>query len=102
LSAAPVTDLTNNKALFMRFTAGWRGAGDHSRRNVGEFLSRVKAGESVESIIADFRGQLDAGAKAYAERWLTMPEPKDKTSDEWRYCSLRRMGRAFDGEDGEA
>ncbi len=62
----------------------------------------MKKGESVESIITDFRGQLDANAAAYAERWLTMPEPKDKTSDEWRYWKLRRMERAFDGDDSEA
>ncbi len=102
LSGAPATDPTNNRPLFLRgFSEGWPRADDHSRRNVGEFLCRVKKGESVESIIADFRGQLDANAAAYAERWLTMPEPKDKTSDEWRYWKLRRMEKAFDG-DGEA
>ncbi len=103
LSAAPTSDPTTIKAQFLRhFAVGWRASGDHSRRNVGEFLCRVKRGETVESIIADFRGQLDANAAAYTERWLTMPEPKDKTSNEWRYWKLRRMEKAFDGEDSEA
>jgi hypothetical protein len=31
-----------------------------------------------------------------------MPEPEDKTSDEWRYWKLRRMERAFEGGDGAA
>jgi hypothetical protein len=103
LSASEVSDLTNNKPLFLRgFAEGWPRADKYSRRNVGELLQRVKCGEALESVIADFRGQLDAGAEARLERWLTMPEPKDKTSDEWRYWKLRRMERAFDGEDGAA
>jgi antitoxin (DNA-binding transcriptional repressor) of toxin-antitoxin stability system len=103
LNGAPATDPTNNRPLFLRgFIEGWPRADKHTRRNVGEFLQRVKAGEPVETIIADFRGQLDAGAAAYAERWLTMPEPKDKTSDEWRYWTLRRMERAFEGDDHAA
>jgi hypothetical protein len=101
LSASEVSDLTNNRPLFLRgFIEGWPRADKYSRRNVGELLQRVKCGEALASIIADFRGQLDAGAEARLERWLTMPEPKDKTSDEWRYWKLRRMERAFDGEDG--
>ena len=103
LSASEVSDLTNNKPLFLRgFIESWPRADKYSRRNVGELLQRVKCGEALESIIADFRGQLDAGAEARLERWLTMPEPKDKTSDEWRYWKLRHMERAFDGEDGAA
>jgi hypothetical protein len=103
LSASEVSDLTNNRPLFLRgFAEGWPRADNYSRRNVGELLQRVKRGEALESIIADFRGQLDAGAEARLERWLTMPEPKDKTSDEWRYWKLRRMERAFAGADGEA
>jgi len=103
LSASQVSDLTNNKPLFLRgFAEGWQRASSHSRRNVGEVLQRVKKGEAIESVIADFRGQRDAGDKAYRERWLNMPEPKDKTSDEWRHWKLRRMGQAFEGEDSGA
>jgi hypothetical protein len=103
LNSSPISDLTNSRPLFLRaLLDGWQRAGKHSRRNVGEVLQRVKGGEALESVIADFRGQLDAGAEARLERWLTMPEPKDKTSDEWRYWKLRRMEKAFDGKDGEA
>ena len=65
-------------------------------------LKRTQAGESLAAIYA---GREAARARRHAEREaerLTMPEPKDKTSDEWRYWKLRRMERAFDGEDGAA
>lgn len=103
LDAAPVTDPTNNRPLFLRgFVEGWGRVDDPSRHNVGEVLQRVKGGESLESVIGDFQRQMTAGNEAIRERWLTMPEPKDKTSDEWRYWTLRRMERAFDGDDREA
>ncbi|MBA3716117.1 MAG: hypothetical protein H0W76_27315 [Pyrinomonadaceae bacterium] len=61
LNASPISDLTNDRPLFLRgFTEGWPRADQHSRRNVGAILRRVKGGETVESIIADFRAELDA------------------------------------------
>jgi hypothetical protein len=60
----------------------------------------VAHGESLAAIHA---GREAARARRHAEREaerLNVPEPKDKTSDEWRYWKLRRMERAFDGEDG--
>jgi hypothetical protein len=65
-------------------------------------LKRTQAGESLAAIYA---GREAARARRHAEREaerLNAPEPKDKTSDEWRYWKLRRMERAFDGEDGAA
>jgi len=65
-------------------------------------LKRTQAGESLAAIHA---GREAARARRHAEREaerLNAPEPKDKTSDEWRYWKLRRMERAFDGADGAA
>ena len=63
-------------------------------------LARTKAGESLAAIYA---GREAARARRHAEREderLNAPEPKDKASDEWRYWTLRRMERAFEGDDG--
>jgi hypothetical protein len=67
-------------------------------------LARTQAGESLAAIYA---GREAARARRRAEREaenLNAPEPKDKTSDEWRYWKLRRMEKAFEerGENGEA
>jgi antitoxin (DNA-binding transcriptional repressor) of toxin-antitoxin stability system len=103
LNAAPITDATNNRPLFLRgFVEGWQQVGGHSRRNVGEILQRVKSGETLESVITDFQRQMTSNEEAHRGGWLNMPEPKDKTSDEWRYWKLRRMEKAFDASDREA
>lgn len=70
LNAAPITDATNNRPLFLRgFAEGWHRVSDHVRRNVGEILQRVKGGESVESVIGDFLRQMTAvSTKAVRER----------------------------------
>jgi hypothetical protein len=63
-------------------------------------LKRTQAGESLAAIYA---GREAARARRQAAREaenLNAPEPKGTTSDEWRYWKLRRMERAFDGEDG--
>ncbi len=65
-------------------------------------LARTQAGESLAAIYA---GREAARARRRAEREaerLNAPEPEDKTSDEWRCWKLRRMEKAFDGDDSEA
>lgn len=70
LNAAPITDATNNRPLFLRgFVEGWQQVNKYARRNVGEILQRVKGGESVESVIGDFQRQMTAvSTKAIRER----------------------------------
>ncbi len=64
-------------------------------------LARIQAGESLAAIY-DAREAARARRQAAREaEQLNAPEPKDKTSDEWRYWKLRRMERAFGGDDGE-
>ncbi len=68
---------------------------------IQQTLARTQAGESLGAIHAEREAARSARqADREAER-MNAPEPKDKTSDEWRYWKLRRMGRAFDGDDRE-
>lgn len=98
----PETWAANNKPVFvMGFVKGWqRKSTKYARRNVKEILTRLKKGESAESIIADWEARAKAASeKAQAEE-LSAPEPADKNSNEWRYWKLRRMEAAFRGEFG--
>jgi hypothetical protein len=63
-------------------------------------LARTEAGESLAAIYAEREAARSARQAAREAENLNAPEPKDKTSDEWRYWKLRRMERAFDGGDG--
>jgi hypothetical protein len=67
-------------------------------------LARTKAGESLAAIYAEREAARERRQAAREAENLNAPEPKDKTSDEWRYWKLRRLERAFAGrrEDGEA
>ncbi len=103
LNSAPMTDAAHNKSLFLRgFVDGWQRSDSHSRRNVGEVLQRVKAGETLEQVLDDFNAQLQRSAAAQRAAWLTMPQPKDRNSDEWRYWKLRCLEDAFQGNDIKA
>ncbi len=65
-------------------------------------LARIQAGESLAAIY-DAREAARSARQADREaEQLNAPEPEDKTSDEWRYWTLRRMEKAFDGDDGAA
>ncbi len=100
ISGAPSSDAVNNKPHFLRcFTESAAGGLTYQ---VAEILKRLKKGETAESIIRAFdRAREEWRAEREAEM-LNAPEPKDKTSDEWRYWKLRRMEQAFEGEDSEA
>jgi hypothetical protein len=65
-------------------------------------LARTKAGESLAAIYAEREAARSARRAAREAENLNAPEPKDTTSDEWRYWKLRHMERAFDGGDGAA
>ncbi len=100
LNSASLTDAAHNKSLFLRgYVEGLEQTDSHSRRNIGEILERIKAGETLEEIIDDFNAQLQRSAEAQRVKWLTMSEPKDKTSSEWRYWTLRRTAHAFQNGD---
>ena len=65
-------------------------------------LARIQAGESLAAIYDAREAARSARQAAREAEQLNAPEPKDKTSDEWRYWKLRRMERAFEGGDGAA
>ncbi len=65
-------------------------------------LARIQAGESLAAIYAEREAARSARQAAREAENLNAPEPEDTTSDEWRYWKLRRMEKAFDGDDGEA
>lgn len=66
-----------------------------------EIVRRVDAGESLAEIRDERqRAMRECGERHEAEE-AAKPEPKDKTSDEWRYWKLRQMEAALTGTDSE-
>lgn len=98
VSDAPSSDWTNNQAHFLR--CFMESARDGLTQPVSEVLERLDKGESILSIMRGFRGQLEATSEEDQTHWLTMPEPEDRASAEWRYWKLRRMEKALQGENG--
>jgi hypothetical protein len=99
LMAAKATEEMPRKKRGKNLDAAWAW---QAYDEIQKTLARTQAGESLAAIYA---GREAARARRHAEREaenLNAPEPEDKTSDEWRYWKLRRMERAFDGDDGEA
>lgn len=101
LDDAPKSDPIDNKALFLKFfPAGWDEASLHTRRNVGDIIQRVRAGQSIEEIHEYFEQMRAKHHAENEEKERNQPEPEDKTSAEWRYWKLRRIERALRGELG--
>lgn len=60
-----------------------------------EILTRLDAGETLEAIAADHEAQMRKHSEKSRRKMLAKPEPKDKTSDEWRHWKLRQWEAAF-------
>jgi hypothetical protein len=66
-----------------------------------EIVRRVDAGESLARIRDERQRAIQERGERYEAEEVSKPEPKDKTSDEWRYWKLRRIAAGFDSEDVE-
>jgi hypothetical protein len=98
---SPSADPAHDKSLFLRlFPKGWQESSYHERRNMGEIIQRIRAGQAIEEIHERFE-QAWAKSRAEAEeKERSAPEPRNKLSGEWRYWKLRQMERALRGESG--
>jgi hypothetical protein len=99
LMAAKGTEETPRKKRGKNLDAAWAW---QAYDEIQKTLARTKAGESLAAIYAEREAARERRQAAREAENLNAPEPKDKTSDEWRYWTLRRMEKAFDGEDGAA
>jgi hypothetical protein len=100
---APSSDPASNKELFLKFfLEGWPESGTHTRRNVGEIIQRVRAGQSIEEIYAHFQQEQAKASAEKAEKERNAPEPKNWLSSEWRHWKIRQLTRALTGDDSEA
>ena len=95
VSDAPSSDWTHNRAHFLR--CFMESARDGLTRPLGEIIERLHKGETTEQIIRDIDRRRKENSTRSLVETLTKPEPKDKTSDEWRYWKLRHMEQAFQG-----
>lgn len=103
LNATPASDPVNDQELFLRFFLdGWQHSTRHTRTNVGEIIQRLKAKQSINEIHDHFQRERAKWSAKHQEEERNKPEPKDRTSGEWRYWKLRRMERALRGELGDA
>lgn len=102
LDNSPSSDPASNKELFLKFFfEGWPESSLHTRRNVGEIIQRIRAGQSIEEIHAHQQQEWEMIRRANRKKERSQPEPEDRTSDAWRYWKLRRMERALRGELGK-
>ncbi|HEX8177849.1 MAG TPA: hypothetical protein VF543_22360 [Pyrinomonadaceae bacterium] len=98
-----VPDLWSDRELFVAcFVDGMKRATEepytYSRDTVREIVESLKKGETPEEIIARFN---EARKRVASER-LNAPEPKDKSSNDWRVWKVRQLERAFNGTDAKA
>lgn len=78
------------------------GRGHESYVDLKALLARVDAGEDLDAIAAqDDERRRESGGRRKAKE-LAKREPKDKTSDAWRYWKLRRIEAGMRGDDPEA
>jgi hypothetical protein len=73
----------------------------HSLVQLKDIIKRVDAGEDLEAIAEEEKAQGGERAEAYKVEQSAKPEPKDKTSDEWRYWKLRRIEAGFYDYEGD-
>jgi hypothetical protein len=74
----------------------------HSLVQLKDIIKRVDAGEDLEAIAEEEKAQGRERGEAYKVEQSAKPEPKDKTSDEWRYWKLRQVESAFDTQAGNS
>jgi hypothetical protein len=92
MNNSPAHDPASNKELFLKFfLEGWPQSSYHTRRNAGEIIQRIRAGQSIEEIHNHFQREWRKIRAANRKKERNQPEPEDKTSAEWRYWKLRRM-----------
>jgi hypothetical protein len=70
-------------------------------REIQRILARVESGETLTEVINAREAERERQRVKMRHEAFTAPEPKDTTSDEWRYWKIRQIGRALD-EGGEA
>ena len=100
---APSQDPAHNKSLFLRlFSEGWQESSRHARRNMGEIIQRLRAGQTIEEIHNAFEQERAAWRRKKEEEERSKPEPKNWLSQEWRWWKIRQLERAFNGNDREA
>jgi hypothetical protein len=98
---SPSADPAHDKSLFLRlFPKGWQESSYHERRNMGEIIQCIRAGQSIEEIHAHFEQAWKKWRVKNEEKERNAPEPRNKLSSEWRYWKLRQMERALRGESG--
>ncbi|MGA9997392.1 MAG: hypothetical protein WBP93_18380 [Pyrinomonadaceae bacterium] len=86
------------RALFIRtFIEGWKAPGSQHARRVlkTRFLDKLKSGMSLDLAYQEYKREQGEAFAARREAERNAPEPKDKTSDEWRYWKIRQLTRAF-------
>jgi hypothetical protein len=96
-------DPAYDQQLFVRLLVeGWPQSDAHTRRNVGEIIQRIRAGQSAEEIHQRFEQRRERRHAEQEAEILNAPEPLDQTSHEWRIWKLRNLEKAMSGTDGAA
>lgn len=94
----------NSKYFVPLFVEAVRDPGKYGRGHYGRLLdliARVDAGADLNALHDEAKRDRAASAEAYKSEELSKPEPKDKTSDEWRYWKLRQIEAGFASDDVE-
>jgi len=92
----------NSDFFVPMFVAAARDLGGFDRRVVAlrELVTRVEASVvDLEELYAESKREQAERAERYKQEELEKPEPKDKTSSEWRHWKLRHVEHALDGDD---
>jgi hypothetical protein len=78
------------------------GPKDYRYHRLLDLIRRVDEGADLNQLRDEENRQRAERSARYEVEELAKPEPKDKTSDEWRYWKLRQMKNALRGEDKAA
>jgi hypothetical protein len=77
-------------------------AGAKAYRELRRVLARLDAGETLVEIEQKERARYEAMQEGRAREELNAPEPKDRTSRDWRLWTLRHIEAGMNGEDEAA
>jgi hypothetical protein len=77
-------------------------AAEKAYRDLRDLLERLDAGEPLEEIERSERRRYERKQSRQRAAMMKRPEPKDKTSDEWRYWKIRNLEAALQDGDVEA
>jgi hypothetical protein len=67
---------------------------------IKNIVARYDAGMTLREMVEEEEARGRERAEAYKAETIAKPEPKDKTSDEWRYWKLRRIEAGFTDHEG--